>query len=213
MPIKNSIFILAVALTGILALLTACSLPSQENTPVPQPYTTEPQPTQLLGGDRDEHGCIGSAGYSWCEVKNKCLRVWEEECISQVKVEVYPPGTTTEEIVPPFTEKTKSEIPPLRENQPAPADTIVDESAIKTALAAAHGKTSDDLTVKNAQITGNFARGGVSYAPGGEGPSGLFLAFKKDGAWEIVFEGNGSVDCNTVEQYGFPSAMLEGVCY
>ncbi|MEI7424556.1 MAG: hypothetical protein WCK10_00290 [Candidatus Staskawiczbacteria bacterium] len=34
----------------------------------------------ILGGDRDEHGCIGSAGYSWCEVKNKCLRVWEETC-------------------------------------------------------------------------------------------------------------------------------------
>lgn len=22
-----------------------------------------------LGGDRDEHGCIGSAGYVWCEVQ------------------------------------------------------------------------------------------------------------------------------------------------
>ncbi len=37
-------------------------------------------PAQLLGGDRDEHGCIGSAGYSWCEAKQKCLRVWEEKC-------------------------------------------------------------------------------------------------------------------------------------
>lgn len=34
----------------------------------------------LLGGDRDEHGCIPSAGYSWCEIKKKCLRVWEEPC-------------------------------------------------------------------------------------------------------------------------------------
>lgn len=34
----------------------------------------------VVGGDRDEHGCIGSAGYSWCEEKQKCLRVWEEEC-------------------------------------------------------------------------------------------------------------------------------------
>lgn len=34
----------------------------------------------VLGGDRDEHGCIGSAGYSWCEPKQKCLRVWEEPC-------------------------------------------------------------------------------------------------------------------------------------
>jgi len=34
----------------------------------------------LLGGDSDKHGCKGSAGYSWCEVKNKCLRQWEEKC-------------------------------------------------------------------------------------------------------------------------------------
>jgi hypothetical protein len=36
--------------------------------------------TPLVGGDRDEHGCIGSAGYSWCELKQKCLRTWEETC-------------------------------------------------------------------------------------------------------------------------------------
>jgi hypothetical protein len=38
----------------------------------------------LLGGDRDEHGCIGSAGYSWCESKQKCLRIWEEACTDGV---------------------------------------------------------------------------------------------------------------------------------
>lgn len=34
----------------------------------------------IVGGDRDVHGCIGSAGYSWCAAKNKCLRSWEESC-------------------------------------------------------------------------------------------------------------------------------------
>jgi hypothetical protein len=33
-----------------------------------------------VGWDRDEHGCIGSAGYSWCELKQKCLRTFEEKC-------------------------------------------------------------------------------------------------------------------------------------
>jgi hypothetical protein len=36
----------------------------------------------LVGSDRDEHGCIPSAGYTWCEDKGKCLRIWEEECSS-----------------------------------------------------------------------------------------------------------------------------------
>lgn len=34
----------------------------------------------IVGNDRDEHGCIGSAGYSRCEEKKKCLRSWEESC-------------------------------------------------------------------------------------------------------------------------------------
>ncbi len=34
----------------------------------------------IVGNDIDEYGCIGSAGYSWCESKNKCLRQWEEKC-------------------------------------------------------------------------------------------------------------------------------------
>jgi hypothetical protein len=39
--------------------------------------------SQIVGGDRDEHGCIGSAGYTWCELKKKCLRTWEEPCEGQ----------------------------------------------------------------------------------------------------------------------------------
>lgn len=34
----------------------------------------------IVGDGKDEHGCILSAGYSWCEEKKKCLRPWEESC-------------------------------------------------------------------------------------------------------------------------------------
>ncbi len=33
-----------------------------------------------VGGNRDEHGCLPTAGYSWCDGKQKCLRVFEEPC-------------------------------------------------------------------------------------------------------------------------------------
>lgn len=33
-----------------------------------------------IGGQTDEHGCLIPGGYSWCEVKQKCLRTWEEAC-------------------------------------------------------------------------------------------------------------------------------------
>ena len=31
----------------------------------------------IVGSDRDEHGCIGSAGYSWCAHTQACERSWE----------------------------------------------------------------------------------------------------------------------------------------
>jgi len=34
-------------------------------------------PDNTPGADRDEHGCIGSAGYSWCAKEEKCVRPWE----------------------------------------------------------------------------------------------------------------------------------------
>jgi len=33
-----------------------------------------------IGGQTDEHGCMIAAGYSWCELKEKCVRTWEEYC-------------------------------------------------------------------------------------------------------------------------------------
>jgi|GEM_PF-2914020 len=47
---------------------------------------------QIIGGDKDEGGCLVGAGYSWCELKQKCLRIWEEPCIDsgvQSRVEAY----------------------------------------------------------------------------------------------------------------------------
>ncbi|MDD5750292.1 MAG: DUF5667 domain-containing protein [Candidatus Pacebacteria bacterium] len=42
--------------------------------------SAKPTTSNVVGGDKDEHGCIGSAGYTWCEAKEKCLRTWEEPC-------------------------------------------------------------------------------------------------------------------------------------
>lgn len=39
----------------------------------------------MPGSDRDSHGCIASAGYGWCESKEKCLRVWEEDCPLEIE--------------------------------------------------------------------------------------------------------------------------------
>jgi hypothetical protein len=63
----------------------------------PESYQSNPTTTDIVGGDKDIHGCIGSAGYSWCAVKNKCLRVWEEKC--EITPIVPPISTSTDFIV------------------------------------------------------------------------------------------------------------------
>ncbi|WP_020559404.1 putative hemolysin [Thiofilum flexile] len=35
-----------------------------------------PKPPQV-GGARDAHGCLSSAGYAWCASTNQCERPWE----------------------------------------------------------------------------------------------------------------------------------------
>lgn len=35
------------------------------------------QTPPMVGGDKDAHGCIASAGYAWCANKQQCVRPWE----------------------------------------------------------------------------------------------------------------------------------------
>ncbi|MBP1163321.1 hypothetical protein JOE44_000205 [Chryseobacterium sp. PvR013] len=35
--------------------------------------------TPVLGGDRDVHGCIGSAGYTYSQLKNDCIQTFRQK--------------------------------------------------------------------------------------------------------------------------------------
>ncbi|MCX6772959.1 MAG: transporter substrate-binding domain-containing protein [Candidatus Micrarchaeota archaeon] len=61
---KNVNAILAFALAALLVFSFGCS---QAQQPAP-------------GSDRDSHGCIPSAGYTWCGALNQCIRPWETNC-------------------------------------------------------------------------------------------------------------------------------------
>lgn len=58
----------ALLLIPLLAL-AACASP--EKTPA------QSAAPPMVGADRDAHGCIGSAGYQWCERSQRCERPWE----------------------------------------------------------------------------------------------------------------------------------------
>ncbi len=61
----------------------------------PQPPTNDTPP--IVGGDKDEHGCIGSAGYIWCESLGECIRPWETDCPTDDDT----PTTTPPAVKPP----------------------------------------------------------------------------------------------------------------
>jgi hypothetical protein len=67
-------------LLPLIVCLSACASkqPHSEKTmPVKADTVPELKP-QMTGNDRDEHNCIGSAGYQWSEVKKECIRLFEK---------------------------------------------------------------------------------------------------------------------------------------
>lgn len=72
-----------IAVSVMLALGAGCQTAGPAVAPSEAPSSAAEVQTQPMpGSDRDAHGCIGSAGYQWCAAKNKCLRIWEEPCLS-----------------------------------------------------------------------------------------------------------------------------------
>ena len=42
-----------------------------------QESLAENESAEMVGNDKDEHGCIASAGYTWSEVQQNCIRLFE----------------------------------------------------------------------------------------------------------------------------------------
>jgi hypothetical protein len=60
-------------------------------------HTGECKTDTIVGNDKDEHGCIGSAWYSWSQSKNECVRAWEYQATALEKAYdlAYNNGITT----------------------------------------------------------------------------------------------------------------------
>jgi hypothetical protein len=258
----------------------------------------------LVGGDKDSHNCIGSAGYSWCEAKSKCLRVFEEFCpdavatmVADIKngtgMELTKVGDTEfvwnveedrnfagEKILGLLYKNTNTKMTDylkieklmsekyttdinnaadgvsgglrgftsgymacllgfnhneIREYPNAPSEPVGDSLTvnlrcgyfnpnnvskivatqyIKSALATKYKKDINQVQVNVTKLENGFAVGGVYFGPvGTTGGGGMFLAMKKDGKWQVVFDGNGAVNCVEVKtRYNFPQEMLTGLC-
>ncbi|MDD5290775.1 MAG: hypothetical protein PHZ04_01535 [Patescibacteria group bacterium] len=224
----------------------------------------------IIGGDKDEHGCLGPAGYSWCEAKQKCLRVWEEACTDEdIPAEVRALAedyfkSHISELAPEkevlggkfyimgvnFTSRTRAIVDyedGHNAYQAAIIFTIGENNEIniqKFSLISKNGSSSEfagnsnpamggllnlfaekynkdpqDITIKIDQQIAEpeneikeYIRGSVNFGPGGIGEGGIFLAVMEEGEYKLVFDGNGSISCELVNQYGFPEEMVSN-CY
>jgi len=91
------------------------------------------------------------------------------------------------------------------------ASPTVDEKAallvaVKAGLVAEHGPTASSMNVTVSKIQGNFASGGA-VDPNSVGGA-MWLAAKVNGKWVLVWDGNGTIPCETTDPYNFPVSLL-----
>lgn len=67
----KNIFFLVLA----MPLFFACQGKQEAEKPIPAPVVVKD--SVMAGNDKDAHGCIGSAGYTWSELKQDCVRLFE----------------------------------------------------------------------------------------------------------------------------------------
>jgi hypothetical protein len=84
------------------------------------------------------------------------------------------------------------------------------EAEIKAALAELfsikYNRTVEDANITISKREGDYIVGGVKFA--GEIAGGYLLGAKVNGEWKIIFDGNGTIPCESVELVSFPSDLV-----
>lgn len=97
-------------------------------------------------------------------------------------------------------------IPPTSSSLPTVVPPISDLELIRAAMAEKHGKPVGEVELTLSKNTGLHAQGSVRFS--GEEGGGWFLAYKETTGWIIVQDGNGTVSCETIASYSFPTDMV-----
>ena len=73
-----TLLVTVIIIAGIIILYFLLIKPSSNNE-----STIPVEKKQLVGGDKDEHGCLIAAGYSWCEEKQNVFECGRKDVIRQ----------------------------------------------------------------------------------------------------------------------------------
>lgn len=218
-------FIIAVIILVILDLGAAGYLVWRNITP------GNNAPSKNIGGDRDEHGCLIAAGYGFDTEVGACIRAFEmtADIKRAAKKAVEKAGAGYALTVVSFNSyeeagayditmerglERNQETVYIRNWQAVdkPNSNVYSETrhAIQRILAEKYNKPLSEVNVTVKKEAPGFASGSVLFGQGGLGESGVWLAVKKGEAWQLAFDGNGSVDCNKMRQeYSFPDIILK----
>ncbi len=97
---------------ALLALLTMSCNSQKKTESTPDKVALQAKSStasKLVGGNRDAHGCIGSAGYTWSEAQKDCIRLFEKgirlsvinETSTNSAFLVFSPDSSKVEVFPP----------------------------------------------------------------------------------------------------------------
>lgn len=118
-------------------------------------------------------------------------------------VELAPAVPETSEITPTPTPQEPEKSP---FEEPKEPETKSDLDQIREAFAEKYSKPIEDVDVNISENTGTHASGGVRFA--GEMGGGMWLAYNDGEKWLITYDGHGTISCEAVDPYGFPTEMI-----
>lgn len=160
--------------------------------------TRSEEQNNMPGSDRDEHGCIGSAGYKWCAVKNKCLRLFEEDC--GVPANFVSPCQKTEMYCP-LTGVCRDFL-----DSNCIAGAYTDQDLIKLAYANKFSLNIDNYNLEMFFDDGIHAVAGIDDLTLNRRDGSVF-AINNNGNWQIVAAGRSSILCSDIPA-DYPSALI-----
>lgn len=70
---NKKIILITITLLISILFFSACI---QED----QPISDDDPHDDIIGGDKDEHGCFIAAGMDWCPSAERCMQMWDEYC-------------------------------------------------------------------------------------------------------------------------------------
>jgi len=189
-------------------------MPDNATKKVEEEVIVEEKP---IGGERDEYGCLGPAGYSYSEQVMGCIRNWELDDnqkavaalaiqkagqtvgMTVIKVENNLDGTYAVTIQLPNTEQLLVEITYPLEIVEIDGTEDISEKIAK-ALAEKNEWETEGLIVSVNENEDGFASGTVNFEESETGGGGWFATLVED-VWKIIWDGNGVIFCEGLTDF------------